>query len=139
MPLRHEPASLRKAAMAVICEHFEWLCYGASPQEVAAMIDDDRYLNVKGPFQDMREYQGATHCAGWTTHHIPRTLSSKEYVPYSLKFQNIWTIWQLSHYGRIRGTGVGSDFGSIVEYIPSIPEVFECISCRNTFIVQYFR
>lgn len=53
MPLRHEPPSLRKAAMTIISEHFEPLCYGASAEEVAAMIDDDRYLDVKGPFLDM--------------------------------------------------------------------------------------
>lgn len=43
--------------MTVICENFEWLCYGASPEEVAAMVEDDRYLDVQGPFLDMREYQ----------------------------------------------------------------------------------
>ena len=70
---------------------------------------------------------------GLTTHYIPRTPNSKEYIPYFSKFQKIWSFWQiLSHFA--------SDFGNIVEYIPSIPdEVFQCIPYRNIFLVQYFR
>lgn len=41
--------------MAVISDNFEPLCYGATSEEVAAMIDNDQYLDVKGPFLDMRE------------------------------------------------------------------------------------
>lgn len=70
MPLRKEPPSLRTAAMAVICEHFEPLCYGVSSEELASMIDNDEYLSYPGPFQDMppllveemsREMKHVTH------------------------------------------------------------------------------
>ncbi|XP_052127685.1 uncharacterized protein LOC113215750 [Frankliniella occidentalis] len=53
MPLRNEPPSLRRAAMVVICEYFEPLCYGLSSEEVANMIDTEEYLDIKGPFEDM--------------------------------------------------------------------------------------
>ena len=60
-----------------------------------------------------------------------RTPNSKECIPNSSKFQKIWSIWQILLH-------IGSDFGNIEDYIPGIPEVFQCIPCRNIFLVQYF-
>lgn len=65
MPLRNQPPSLQRAAMAVICENFEPLCYGSTAEEVAGMIDDDQYLSVRGPFMDMRELASPWHSSFW--------------------------------------------------------------------------
>ena len=105
----HQPTATRKH----VTNHLQFLFLRPSRD-----IDEREHSRVPG--------------AGWTTHYIPRTPNSKEYIPYSSNFQKIWSFWQiLSHFG--------SDFGNIVEYIPSIPEVFQCIPYRNIFLAQYFR
>ena len=63
---------------------------------------------------------------GRNTCYISRTLNSKEYIRFSSRLQKkLFQFW--------------SDFGTIVEYTPSITALLLCIPCRNIFLVQYFR
>ena len=63
----------------------------------------------------------------------PLTLFLVRQIPRNIqKFQKIRRVWQILYH-------IGLDFGCIELYIPSIPEVFQCITCKNLFLVQYFR
>ncbi|XP_066995283.1 uncharacterized protein [Anabrus simplex] len=54
MPLRHQPPSLKKAAMTVIANYFDRICYGCkSHQETSDLLLSEEYLFVEGPFVDM--------------------------------------------------------------------------------------
>ena len=56
MPLRNQPNSLQKAVMVSIARNFDYICYKAKTrEEMCAMIYDESYLQVAGPFQHLRE------------------------------------------------------------------------------------
>ncbi|XP_045121231.1 uncharacterized protein LOC123510292 [Portunus trituberculatus] len=51
MPLKHQPSSLQEASMVSIARNFDYICYHAKTrEEMCAMIYDESYLKVAGPF-----------------------------------------------------------------------------------------
>ncbi|MPC42649.1 hypothetical protein E2C01_036276 [Portunus trituberculatus] len=57
MPLKHQPSSLQEASMVSIARNFDYICYHAKTrEEMCAMIYDESYLKVAGPFLQLREY-----------------------------------------------------------------------------------
>jgi hypothetical protein len=56
MPLRHQPPTLRTAAMKAIANNFERLCYNCtSPRKMVELINSEEYLQFEGPFVHMRK------------------------------------------------------------------------------------
>ncbi|XP_063877914.1 uncharacterized protein LOC135109934 isoform X1 [Scylla paramamosain] len=54
MPLKHQPSSLQQASMVSIARNFDYICYHVKTrEEMCAMIYDESYLKVPGPFQEL--------------------------------------------------------------------------------------
>lgn len=54
MPKRPSPKTLKQSALVELSRHCEWICYGYKngSKELAKYINDEGYIQVKGPFVD---------------------------------------------------------------------------------------